>query len=112
MEKEMATHSSILAWELPWTGEPGRLQSMESLVGCSLWDPWRAAVYGIPGRLQFMGSLAGCGLWDPWRAAVCGIAESGTTEHACTSLQYCDLVIALLKTVKSCLLSSELRISS
>ena len=28
LEKEMATHSSILAWELPWTGEPGGLQSM------------------------------------------------------------------------------------
>ena len=25
----MATHSSILAWEIPWTEEPGRLQSME-----------------------------------------------------------------------------------
>ena len=30
LEKEMATHSSILAWRTPWTGEPGRLQSMES----------------------------------------------------------------------------------
>ena len=28
LEKEMATHSSILAWEVPWTKEPGRLQSM------------------------------------------------------------------------------------
>ena len=30
LEKEMATHSSILAWEIPWTEEPGRLQSMGS----------------------------------------------------------------------------------
>ena len=30
LEKEMATHSSILAWRIPWTEEPGRLQSMES----------------------------------------------------------------------------------
>ena len=30
LEKEMATHSSILAWKIPWTEEPGRLQSMES----------------------------------------------------------------------------------
>ena len=30
LEKEMATHSSILAWEIPWTGEPGRLKSLES----------------------------------------------------------------------------------
>ena len=27
LEKEMATHSSILAWRIPWTEEPGRLQS-------------------------------------------------------------------------------------
>ena len=30
LEEEMATHSSILAWEIPWTKESGRLQSMES----------------------------------------------------------------------------------
>ena len=30
LEKEMATHSSILAWRIPWTEEPGRLQS----IGC------------------------------------------------------------------------------
>ena len=29
LEKEMATCSSILAWEIPWTGEPGGLQSMQ-----------------------------------------------------------------------------------
>ena len=29
-EKGMATHSSILAWKMPWTEEPGRLQSMGS----------------------------------------------------------------------------------
>ena len=28
LEESMATHSSILAWKLPWTEEPGRLQSM------------------------------------------------------------------------------------
>ena len=31
LEKEMATHSSVLAWKIPWTEEPGRLQSMGSL---------------------------------------------------------------------------------
>ena len=30
LEKEMATHSSILAWKIPWTGDPGRLQSIQS----------------------------------------------------------------------------------
>ena len=31
MEKAMAPHSSTLAWKIPWTGEPGRLQSMRSV---------------------------------------------------------------------------------
>ena len=31
LEEEMATHSSILAWRIPWTEEPGGLQSMGSL---------------------------------------------------------------------------------
>ena len=30
LEKEMATHSSILVWEIPWTEDPGGLRSMES----------------------------------------------------------------------------------
>ena len=30
LEKKMATHSSILAWEIPWTEKPGGLQSMGS----------------------------------------------------------------------------------
>ena len=45
----MATHSIILAGEIPWTEEPGGLQSMEmqSLVGYSPWrySPW-ATVHG------------------------------------------------------------------
>ena len=31
LEEEMATHSSVLAWKIPWTEEPGGLQSMGSL---------------------------------------------------------------------------------
>ena len=39
LEKEMATHSNILAWKIPWMEEPGRLQSMGSLrVGTRLSD--------------------------------------------------------------------------
>ena len=39
LEKEMATHSSVLAWEIPWTEEPGRLQSvrLQSLRRLSSW---------------------------------------------------------------------------
>ena len=40
LEKGMATHSSILARRIPWTEEPGRLQSMKSQrVGYSPWNP-------------------------------------------------------------------------
>ena len=38
-EKEMAIHSSMLAWKIPWTEEPGRLQSM----GCKELDMTEAA---------------------------------------------------------------------
>ena len=30
LEKEMATYSSIISWKMPWTGKPGKLQSMGS----------------------------------------------------------------------------------
>ena len=30
LEEDMAAHSSVLAWRIPWTEEPGRLQSIES----------------------------------------------------------------------------------
>ena len=46
LEKEMATHSSILAWETPWTEETGRLQSMGSLkVGHDLANEHEMFIY-------------------------------------------------------------------
>ena len=38
LEKEMATHSNILAWEIPWTEESGRLQSMGFQTGQLIFD--------------------------------------------------------------------------
>ena len=60
LEKERATHSSILAWEIPWTEEPGGLQSAaaaaaKSLQSCpTLCDPRDGSPPGspIPGILQ------------------------------------------------------------
>ena len=40
LEKEMATHSSILAWKIPWTEEPGGLQSMGSQKSQTRLSTW------------------------------------------------------------------------
>ena len=48
LEKEMATHSSILAWEIPWTEEPGGPQSMVSQsVGQDLVTKQQQIIQGI-----------------------------------------------------------------
>ena len=72
----MATHSSTLAWQIPWTEEPGRLQSVGLLgVGhdwaTSLWlftfmhwrRKWQPTPVFLPGESQGQGSLVGCHLW-------------------------------------------------
>ena len=38
LEKKMVTHSSIIAWKIPWTEEPGGLQSVESQSQTQLFD--------------------------------------------------------------------------
>ena len=77
LEKVMAPHSSTLAWKIPWTEEPGRLQSMGSLgVRCD-WETslslftfmhwrrkWQPTPVFLPGESQGWGSLVGCRLWD------------------------------------------------
>ena len=51
LEKEMSTHSSILAWKIPWTEEPGRLQSMGSQrVGLNNFTFFLSAVKGNAGH--------------------------------------------------------------
>ena len=85
VEKEMATHSSVLAWRIPWTEEPVRLQSMGSVrvghdwvTSFSLFTlmhwrrKWQPTPVFLPGESQGWGSLVGCHLW--------GRTESDTTE--------------------------------
>ena len=85
LEKAMAPHSSTLAWKIPWTEEPGRLQSMGSLrvghdwpTSLSLFSfmhwrrKWPPTPVFLPGESQGRGSLVGCRLW--------GCTESDTTE--------------------------------
>ena len=72
----MATHSSTLAWKVPWTEEPGRLQFMESLrvrQDCvtllSLFTfmrwrrKWQPIPVFLPREAQGLQRLVGCGLW-------------------------------------------------
>ena len=80
------THSSTLAWKIPWMEEPGRLQSMRSLRVRHDWATslspftfmhWRrkrqpTPVF-LPRESQGRGSLVGCHLW--------GRTESDTTER-------------------------------
>ena len=48
LEEEMATHSSILAWTIPWTEEPGRLQSKSAQLCPTLCDPVDHSTPGLP----------------------------------------------------------------
>ena len=48
LEKEMATHSSIFAWRIPWTEEPGRLQFMGSQdLALSFFSFWRTSILDV-----------------------------------------------------------------
>ena len=47
LEKEMATHSSILAWKIPWTEEPDRLQSM-GLQSWTRLSDFHSFVHSVP----------------------------------------------------------------
>ena len=81
----MASHSSTLAWKIPWMEEPRGLQSMGSLrvgqdsaTSLSLFTflhwrrQWQPTPVFLPGESQGRGNLVGCPLW--------GRTESDTTE--------------------------------
>ena len=85
LEKEMATHSSTLAWKIPWTEEPDRVQSTGSLRVGHDWvtslsfstfmhwrRKWQPTPVLLPGESHGQRGLVGC---SPW-----GHTESDTTE--------------------------------
>ena len=75
----MATHSSTLAWKIPWMEEPGRLQSMGSLSQTWLTDSsvlaWRIPGTGEPGGLPSMGSHRVGHDWRDLAAAIMSNVE-------------------------------------
>ena len=85
LEKEMAPQSSTLAWKIPWTEEPGRLQSMGSLrvghdwaTSLSLFTfmhwrrKWQPTPVFLPGKSRGQRNLPG---YSPW-----GLKESSMTK--------------------------------
>ena len=85
LEKAMATHSSTLSWQIPWTEGHGRLQSMGSRRLRHDWATslllftfmhgrrkWQPTPVFLPGESQGQQSLVSCHLW--------GRTESDTTE--------------------------------
>ena len=91
----MATHSSTLAWTIPWMEEPGRLQSMGSLrvghywvISLSLFTfmhwrrKWQPTQVFLPGESQGLGSLVGCCQWG------CRVRHDWS-DLAAAAVRYC-----------------------
>ena len=58
LEKEMATHSSILAWKIGWTEESGRLQSMGSQGVGHYWARMRARMLYLVNKKEYLGTCS------------------------------------------------------
>ena len=99
----MAPHSSTLAWKIPWTDEPGRLQAMGSLRARHDWATslslftfmlwrrkWQPSPVFLPGESQGRGShLVGCRLW--------GRTESDRLKRlSSSSSKTCKIIQAVL----------------
>ena len=99
-EKAVAPHSSTLAWKVPWTEEPGRLQSMGSrrvghdwVTSLSLFTSmhWRrkrqpTPVF-LPGESQGQRSLVGCHLWGHSRTRLKRFSSSSSSSSICPWLK-------------------------
>ena len=92
LEKEMAPHSSTLAWRIPWTEEPGGLQSMGSQSQTPLSDWTTTYTLKIYLFIQLCWALAvACGIWFPdqglnlgplhWE---CSVLTTGPPEKSST----------------------------
>ena len=99
LEKAMATHSSVLAWKIPWTEEPGGLQSMGLLrvgllcIGEENGNPLQCSCLENP---RDRGA---------WLAAICGAAQSQTRlkrlSSSSSSIPLCACVCVIFFTHSS-----------
>ena len=96
LEKTMATHSSTLAWKIPWTEEPGRLQYMGLLrvghdwaTSLSLFTfihwrrQWQSTPVLLPGKFHGRGSLVGCYLWGRTESDMTEVTEQQQQQNVC-----------------------------
>ena len=106
----IATHSSTLAWKIPWTEEPGRLQSMESLKVGHDWETSLSLACIGEGN----GSPLQCScLENPsdgraWWAAVYGVSQSQTRLKWLSSSSSMERTIL----IKSCICLEAFRMST
>ena len=80
LEKVMASHSSTLAWKIPWTEKPGRLQSMGSL-GLDTTEQLHFHSHALEKEMATHSSVLAWripGSGGAWWAVVCGVAQSQT----------------------------------
>ena len=90
----MAPHSSTLAWNIPWTEEPGGLQSMGSLRVGHNWATslslftflhwrrkWQPTPVFLPGESQGQGGLVGCHLWCRTELDTTEVTQQQQQQH-------------------------------
>ena len=110
----MATHSSTLAWKIPWMEEPGRLQSMGSLRVGHDWATslslfmfmhwrrkWQPTPVFLPGESQGQGSLVDCRLWGRTELATTEVTAAALvlhSHHVLLSQQRLHRLLLLLET--------------
>ena len=113
LEKAVAPHSSTLAWKIPWTEEPGRLQSTGSLrVGhdwatslslCTFmhWRrKWQPTPVFLLGESQGLGSLVGCHLWGRTESDTMWLSILGANKlMSVISSFYVDILIIIFLSV-------------
>ena len=97
LEDEMATHSSILAWEIPWTEECGRLQRVGHTWGTEQsTTPWclgEIRIYSINELTKVMAFDLGAGYSQRWPSA--SVSRPLETCFSCVSADICEQAAAI-----------------